>query len=50
MADVSTLERFISFPSIEPATSVNVPNYDMSYLSNPTCQHGDVLLCKNSCM
>jgi hypothetical protein len=44
MGDVSTLERFISSPSIELATSVNVPNYDMSYLStNLTCQHSDAL-------
>jgi hypothetical protein len=50
-ADVSTLEKFISFPSIELDTSVHVPNYDMSYLStNPPCQHSDVLLCKKSCV
>jgi hypothetical protein len=31
--DVSTLEEIISFPSTEPATSVPMRNYDLTYLS-----------------
>jgi hypothetical protein len=33
MVDVSTLKEAISFPSTEPATSVPMRNYDLTYLA-----------------